>query len=162
LDGGHVSRFLDAAITRTRCTLSKIKEPQIYETRIRTYRHSYAFALLAVLAFQTSALAQDKAARIDQMISLYQKYSQVNGSALVADNGKVIYKKGSGLANMEWNIPNASDTKFRLGSVTKQFTATLILQLVEQGKNQTRRQTHRLPAGLSPGYGNTSNDPQFA
>src|SRR2546430_13796447 len=35
---------------------------------------------------------------------------------------------------MEWNIPNASDTKFRLGSVTKQFTATLILQLVEQGK----------------------------
>jgi len=100
----------------------------------RTYRHSYAFALLAVLAFQTSALAQDKAARIDQMISLYQKYSQFNGSALVADNGKVIYKKGSGLANMEWNIPNASDTKFRLGSVTKQFTATLILQLVEQGK----------------------------
>jgi len=100
----------------------------------RTYRHSYAFALLAVLAFQTSALAQDKAARIDQMISLYQKYSQFNGSALVADNGKVIYKKGSGLANMEWNIPNTSDTKFRLGSVTKQFTATLILQLVEQGK----------------------------
>src|SRR4030095_14143744 len=35
---------------------------------------------------------------------------------------------------MEWNIPNAPDTKFRLGSITKQFTATLILQLVEQGK----------------------------
>src|SRR5437764_8034776 len=100
----------------------------------RTYRHSHAFALLAVLAFQTSALAQDKAARIDQIISLYQKYSQFNGSALVADNGKIIYKNGSGLANMEWNMPNASDTKFRLGSVTKQFTATLILQLVEQGK----------------------------
>src|SRR5437764_5438582 len=100
----------------------------------RTYRHSHAFALLAVLAFQTSALAQDKAAKIDQMISLYQKYGQFNGSALVADNGKVIYKKGVGLANMEWDIPNAPDTKFRLGSITKQFTATLILQLVEQGK----------------------------
>ena len=35
---------------------------------------------------------------------------------------------------MEWNIPNTPDTKFRLGSVTKQFTATVILQLVEQGK----------------------------
>jgi CubicO group peptidase (beta-lactamase class C family) len=35
---------------------------------------------------------------------------------------------------MEWNIPNTPDTKFRLGSITKQFTATIILQLVEQGK----------------------------
>ncbi|MCM3871375.1 MAG: serine hydrolase, partial [Pyrinomonadaceae bacterium] len=51
-----------------------------------------------------------------------------------AENGKVIYKKGLGLAQMEWNIPNALDTRFRLGSITKQFTATLILQLVEQGK----------------------------
>ena len=35
---------------------------------------------------------------------------------------------------MEWNIPNTPDTKFRLGSITKQFTATVMLQLVEQGK----------------------------
>jgi CubicO group peptidase (beta-lactamase class C family) len=100
----------------------------------RTYRNVFAFALLAILAFQTSAFAQDKAAKIDQLISLYHKYGQFNGSALVADNGKVIYKKGVGLANMEWNIPNTPDTKFRLGSITKQFTATLILQLAEQGK----------------------------
>jgi CubicO group peptidase (beta-lactamase class C family) len=100
----------------------------------RTYRKFYAFALLAILALQTSALAQDKAARIDQLISLYHKYGQFNGSALVADNGKVVYKKGVGLANMEWDIPNTPETKFRLGSITKQFTATLILQLVEQGK----------------------------
>src|SRR2546423_8733091 len=98
------------------------------------YRSSYAFALLAILALQTSALAQDKAGKIEQIILLYQKYGQFNGSALVGDNGKVIYKKGVGLANMEWDIPNAPDTKFRLGSITKQFTATLILQLVEQGK----------------------------
>ncbi len=38
------------------------------------------------------------------------------------------------MANMEWNIPNTPDTKFRLGSITKQFTAMLIMQLVEQGK----------------------------
>jgi CubicO group peptidase (beta-lactamase class C family) len=100
----------------------------------RTYRNFYAFGLLAILALQTSAFAQDKAARIDQLISLYHKYGQFNGSALVADNGKVVYKKGVGLANMEWDIPNTPETKFRLGSITKQFTATLILQLVEQGK----------------------------
>jgi len=81
----------------------------------RFYRSSYAFALLAILAFQTAALAQNKAAKIDEVLSLYQKYGQFNGSALVADNGKVIYKKGFGLANMEWDIPNAPDTKFRLG-----------------------------------------------
>src|ERR1041384_3915949 len=126
--------MLDAAIPVTRCTFSKIKEPQSMKAVSRIYRNFYAVALLAILALQTSALAQDKAAKIDQLISLYQKYGQFNGSALVADNGKVIYRKGVGLANMEWDIPNTPDTKFRLGSITKQFTATLILQLVEQGK----------------------------
>lgn len=92
------------------------------------------FVLLSVLAFQASVFAQAKARRIDELVSLYHKYDQFNGAALVAENGKVIYKKGFGLANMEWNIPNEPDTKFRLGSITKQFTATLILQLVEQGK----------------------------
>ncbi|MGZ8844998.1 MAG: serine hydrolase [Pyrinomonadaceae bacterium] len=100
----------------------------------RTHRTAFALALFAVLAFQSSVFAQDKAAKIDQLISLHHKYGQFNGSVMVVDNGKVIYKKAVGLANMEWNIPNAPDTKFRLGSITKQFTATLILQLVEQGK----------------------------
>jgi len=100
----------------------------------RTYLNIFALVLFGVLAFPGAAFAQDKAGKIDQLISLYNKYGQFNGSALVADNGKVIYQKGVGLANMEWNIPNTSETKFRLGSITKQFTATLILQLVEQGK----------------------------
>src|SRR6266545_953799 len=90
--------------------------------------------LVGVFAFQALVSAQDKARRIDELVSLYNKYDQFNGAALVAENGKVIYKKGFGLANMEWNIPNEPDTKFRLGSITKQFTATLVLQLVEQGK----------------------------
>ena len=100
----------------------------------RLHKNACLLAVLAVLAFQSAAFAQDKAAKIDQLISLYAKYGQFNGAALVADNGKIIYAKGAGLANMEWNIPNAPDTRFRLGSITKQFTATLILQLAEQGK----------------------------
>jgi CubicO group peptidase (beta-lactamase class C family) len=90
--------------------------------------------LLSVIILHAPAFAQNKARQIDKLVSLYHKYQQFNGSALVTENGKVIYKKGFGLANMEWNIPNEPDTKFRLGSITKQFTATLILQLVEQGK----------------------------
>src|SRR3984893_19516327 len=100
----------------------------------RNLMKSSVLGMLIILAFQASALAQDKARKIDDLVALYHNYGQFNGAALVAENGKVIYKKGVGLANMEWNIPNEPDTKFRLGSITKQFTATLILQLVEQGK----------------------------
>jgi CubicO group peptidase (beta-lactamase class C family) len=93
-----------------------------------------ALAAVVTLALHASAFAQEKARKIEELMSLYHTYGQFNGAALVSDHGKVIYKKGVGLANMEWSIPNEPDTKFRLGSITKQFTATLILQLVEQGK----------------------------
>lgn len=100
--------------------------------------HLFALRLLicaiALLLSQQAALAQDHAAKIKEVLELAHKYRQFNGSALVATNGKVIYKGGFGMANMEWNIPNTPDTRFRLGSITKQFTAMLTLQLVEQGK----------------------------
>lgn len=78
--------------------------------------------------------AQSKAEQIDKLMSLYSEYDQFTGSLLVAQNGKIIYKKGFGMANKEWDIPNQPNTKHRLGSITKQFTALLILQLVEEGK----------------------------
>jgi CubicO group peptidase (beta-lactamase class C family) len=77
---------------------------------------------------------QTKADKLDRLLSTYTEYGKFNGSVLVAEKGSVIYKKGFGLADMEWNIPNQADTKHRLGSITKQFTAMLIMQLVEQGK----------------------------
>lgn len=90
--------------------------------------------IAVIFAIQNIAFAQDHAAKIQELLSLAHKYRQFNGSALVAENGKVVYKGAYGQANMEWNIPNTPDTKFRLGSITKQFTATAIMQLVEQGK----------------------------
>lgn len=77
---------------------------------------------------------QTKADKLDKLISAYAEYGKFNGSVLVAEEGKVIYKKGFGWADMEWDIPNQPDTKHRLGSITKQFTSMLIMQLVEQGK----------------------------
>lgn len=90
-------------------------------------------ALLLFFVFNVS-FAQDKAKQIDELIGKYNQYGQFNGAALVAENGKVILKKGFGSANMEWNIPNQTDTKFRLGSISKQFTAFLIVKLAEEGK----------------------------
>ncbi len=91
---------------------------------------------LFIVAFitATTAFAQQNVQKVDELLKQYHGYGQFNGSVLVAEKGKVIYKKGFGMANMEWAIPNQPDTKFRIGSVTKQFTATLVLQLVEEGK----------------------------
>ncbi len=80
------------------------------------------------------SMAQSKAKQIDALISKYVEYGKFNGSVLVSHKGKVIYKKGFGMANMEWDIPNKPNTKHRLGSITKQFTAMLILQLAADGQ----------------------------
>ena len=93
-----------------------------------------ALLVLLLAACLQPAHAQDKAAQIDALLAKYHEYGQFNGAVLVAENGAVIYKKGFGDANMEWGVANTPATKFRIGSVTKQFTATLILQLMEEGK----------------------------
>ncbi len=64
----------------------------------------------------------------------YNLLGQFDGAVLIAENGKIILKKGYGFANREWQIPNSAETKFRIGSVTKQFTSMLIFQLVQEGK----------------------------
>lgn len=64
----------------------------------------------------------------------YAKKDQFSGVVLVARDGKPILSQGFGLANREWNIAARPDTVFRLGSLTKQFTAASIMQLAEAGK----------------------------
>ena len=82
----------------------------------------------------TNLVDSNKEKQFDELINRYVENGKFNGSVLVAKQGDLVYKKGFGYANMEWEIPNQSDTKFRLASVSKQFTALLILQLVEQNK----------------------------
>jgi len=78
-------------------------------------------------------LAQD-AARMDQIVQSYVANHSFMGTVLVARGPNVLFSKGYGFADLEWNVPNAPNTKFRLGSVTKQFTAASILLLEERGK----------------------------
>ena len=58
----------------------------------------------------------------------------IEGTVLLARRGEVLLVKGYGLANREHGVPNKPETKFRLGSITKQFTAAAILQLQGKGK----------------------------
>ncbi len=92
-----------------------------------------ALVILAVFASLPALIAADPAV-IDGLVSRYHEFGTFNGAVLVAAKGEVTFKKGYGLANREWGIPNQTDTRFRLGSITKQFTAALILQLVAEGK----------------------------
>ncbi len=92
---------------------------------------------LAVTVFLASAcLAQDTVARMDQVAQSFLDNHSFMGSVLVARKGDVLLSKGYGFANLEWKIPNTPSTKFRLGSVTKQFTSACILLLEERGKLQ--------------------------
>ncbi|MDX5583893.1 MAG: serine hydrolase [Aureibaculum sp.] len=74
--------------------------------------------------------------RIDNYLSNSVK-SGYSGSVLVAKDGKVLLSKGYGFANRSKKIPNKPTTAFNIGSVTKQFTASGILKLVEQSKINT-------------------------
>ena len=74
---------------------------------------------------------------MDRIIQSHVDSKQFMGSVLVAQDGKVLLDKGYGSANLEWDIPDSPHTKFRLGSLTKQFTATAILLLEERGKLRT-------------------------
>lgn len=75
-----------------------------------------------------------KAERIDKLVARYAKYGFMNGSIPVAEHGKVIYKKGIGDADMECHTPNTPQTKFGIASITKQFTAVLVLQQVAESR----------------------------
>jgi CubicO group peptidase (beta-lactamase class C family) len=71
---------------------------------------------------------------MEEVIQSYVSGKQFMGSVLVARGETVVLDKGYGFANLEWDIPNSPTTKFRLGSITKQFTAACILLLEERGK----------------------------
>lgn len=73
--------------------------------------------------------------RIDQRIKAEMLKDRIPGVALaVMKDGKTAKVQGYGLANVELNVPVTKDTVFEIGSITKQFTATLILRLAEENK----------------------------
>jgi CubicO group peptidase (beta-lactamase class C family) len=73
-------------------------------------------------------------AKIDEYMNAAARVDGFSGSILVARDGKPIVNKGYGMANIELNVRNTPDTVFRLGSITKQFTAMAIMMLADRGK----------------------------
>jgi CubicO group peptidase (beta-lactamase class C family) len=71
--------------------------------------------------------------QIDALVAQYADCCSFTGTVLVSQHNRVIFKKGYGLANREWKIPNVPNVKFRVGSITKQFTSMLVMQQVARG-----------------------------
>ncbi len=82
----------------------------------------------------SASLADPDVPRMEQVIQSFVSDQHFMGSVLVARGNDIVLDKGYGFANLEWNIPDSPSTKFRLGSITKQFTAASILLLEERGK----------------------------
>jgi CubicO group peptidase (beta-lactamase class C family) len=77
---------------------------------------------------------EQAAANIDAYINAAVRVNRFSGTVLVARSGKPLISRGYGMANYELDVPNTSKTVFRLGSITKPFTAIAILMLQERGK----------------------------
>ena len=90
--------------------------------------------LIAILLLSGTGLAQNVGQRMDEIVQTFVSDKQFMGSVVVARGDEVLLSKGYGSANLEWDIPNTPATRFRLASVTKQFTAAAILILEERGK----------------------------
>ncbi|MCV6629867.1 MAG: beta-lactamase family protein [Flavobacteriaceae bacterium] len=106
--------------------------------------YSLAFLLLCCkqptnkeeLVLADTSLAE-KHRKSEDIANLVQEYTNIqgfNGSVLVAQKGEILHKGGYGYANIEWEVPNTEEGKYQIGSITKSFTAMLVLQLVAQNR----------------------------
>lgn len=82
--------------------------------------------------------AGDLAARMDLYMRTASKADHFMGSVLIARHGRIILARGYGMANLALRRRNTADTAFRIGSLTKEFTATAILELESQGRLNIR------------------------
>lgn len=88
-----------------------------------------------LLAFAALAPAQNAEDKVDAYIHSAMTKRQIPGLALlVVRDGKIVKQQGYGFSNVELQVPVKPETLFQSGSMGKQFTATAVMMLVEEGK----------------------------
>lgn len=94
------------------------------------------FALAAVAPAPARQAPDDEALakKIDAVLAAVYKPGQPGAAVIVRKDGRTVLRKGYGMADLELGVPVAPDMVFRLGSVTKQFTAVGVLLLAQEGK----------------------------
>jgi CubicO group peptidase (beta-lactamase class C family) len=96
--------------------------------------HNLANVVAIIVLLLGNCRAQEVTSELDKYLETAAETGKFSGSILIASKGKVLVSKGYGLANRELNVPNTPRMKFRIGSLTKQFTAMAIMILQERGK----------------------------
>lgn len=97
----------------------------------------FKITVLFIVILSTKTFAQTFEAKIDSLIQTeFNEKSDPGGVFLIAKNGKPIYQKAFGKANVELDVDLTPESVFQIGSMTKQFTAVAVLILEEQGKLQ--------------------------
>jgi CubicO group peptidase (beta-lactamase class C family) len=93
-------------------------------------------ALAIILLLSATCLAQDSfTTKIDEYLGAQMQAQNIPGVAVaVVKDGKIVLARGYGLANIELQVPVKPETIFQSGSTGKQFTATAVMMLVEEGK----------------------------
>ena len=86
------------------------------------------------LALRAADQRGDVAAKIDPLFTQMVQSNWPGAAVLVARDGAIVFQKGYGFAQAESRVPVTMDTRFRIGSITKQFTSAAILKLAEEGK----------------------------
>lgn len=92
------------------------------------------FFIIAFANFIGHAQSDSVTAKLDEYLVAANKLNKFNGNALVAEHGKILLQKSYGYKNFPDRSLNDSNTIFQIGSVTKQFTATVIMKLQEESK----------------------------
>lgn len=90
--------------------------------------------LLAFGLTQTSFCQKTITEKLDRLMAAYTSVNKFNGSVLVSRKGNILLEKGYGLKNARSNSVNNTKSIFQIYSITKTFTSTVILRLVEEGK----------------------------
>ena len=102
---------------------------------IRIKKHVFfASCLVTLVCLQNSFAQSDKVGKIDEFIKPFVTSQQFSGVVLASENGKVIYEKGFGIANADYQIPNQPNTRIGIASITKYMTSVILNRLVENNK----------------------------
>jgi CubicO group peptidase (beta-lactamase class C family) len=113
-------------------------------------------AMAIALAGTAQALPADFKAKADQLVKKSFAADQPGAAVIVTEDGKIVYEAGQGLADVAEKTPITPATVFRIGSITKQFSAAIMLQLVAEGKvSLDDKLSKYLPDYPDPGAGAT-------
>jgi CubicO group peptidase (beta-lactamase class C family) len=109
-------------------------QPTNYPDRIMRIASLTFFVSLSVLSAAALAAAPAPSQQVDQLLSKWDKPGMPGAAVAVIQDGKVVYRRGVGMANIEHDSPIKPATRFHVASVSKQFTAFAIHLLAQDGK----------------------------